>query len=80
MSQTLALTLRSPEMLAPARMPVAAGKKMAKTEKNVSPSRNSGRKFSFAIDSVSERNEGLRMENRTIHSSNWMSDFLDVSP
>lgn len=39
------LTARSPEMLAPAKMPVAAGKKMEKTEKNVSP-RKSGPKFS----------------------------------
>ena len=39
------LTLRSPEMLAPARIPVAAGKKMAKTEKNECPSRKSGAKF-----------------------------------
>lgn len=34
-------------MFAPARMPVAAGKKMAKTEKNVSPSLKSGVKFSI---------------------------------
>lgn len=39
------LTARSPEMLAPAKMPVAAGKKMEKTEKNVSP-RKSGPKLS----------------------------------
>lgn len=39
------LTARSPEMLAPAKMPVAAGKKMEKTEKSVSP-RKSGPKFS----------------------------------
>lgn len=57
MCQTLALTLRSPEILAPARIPVAAGKKMAKTEKNVSPSRKYGRKFSFAMDSVLDRDE-----------------------
>lgn len=72
MYQSLALTFRSPEMLAPARIPVAAGKKMAKTEKNVSPSRNSGRKFSFAMDSVLERDEtdtlGLRWGNMTIYS------------
>lgn len=43
------LTARSPEMLAPARMPVAAGKKMAKTEKNVSP-RKSGPMFSHIIE------------------------------
>lgn len=39
------LTARSPEMLAPAKMPVAAGKKMEKTEKNVCP-RKSGPKLS----------------------------------
>lgn len=42
-------TARSPEMLAPARMPVAAGKKMAKTEKNVC-SRKSGPMFSHMIE------------------------------
>ncbi len=36
---------------------MAAGKKMAKTEKNDSPSRKYGRKFSFAMDSVSDRDE-----------------------
>lgn len=36
-------------MLAPARIPVAAGKKMANTEKKVSPSRKSGGKFSMKI-------------------------------
>ena len=36
-------------MLAPAKMPVTAGKKMANTEKNDSPSRNSGTKFSVII-------------------------------
>ena len=40
-------TLRSPEMLAPARMPVAAGKKMEKTLKKVSFSEKSGGKFSL---------------------------------
>lgn len=43
------LTARSPEMLAPARIPVAAGKKMANTEKNVSPSLKSGPMFSHII-------------------------------
>lgn len=42
------LTARSPEILAPARMPVAAGKKIEKTEKNVSP-RKSGPKFSHMM-------------------------------
>lgn len=37
-------------MLAPARIPVAAGKKMANTEKNVSPFLKSGPKFSHSID------------------------------
>lgn len=36
-------------MLAPARMPVAAGKKMENTEKNVSWPRKSGAKFSKKI-------------------------------
>ena len=37
-------------MLAPAKIPVAAGKKMANTEKNDSPSLNSGPKFSLNGD------------------------------
>ena len=41
------VTFKSPEMLAPARMPVAAGKKMAKTEKKDSAPRKSGVKFSM---------------------------------
>lgn len=36
-------------MLAPARIPVAAGKKIAKTEKNVSP-RKSGPMFSHMME------------------------------
>ena len=40
---------RSPEMLAPARIPVAAGKKMAKTEKNVCPSRKPGTKLASNV-------------------------------
>lgn len=52
------VTRKSPEMLAPARIPVAAGKKMANTEKNVSPSLNSGVKFSKKILAVKrERGE-----------------------
>lgn len=47
-------TFRSPEMFAPARIPVAAGKKMAKTEKNVSPSRKFGEKFSAMMDAEVE--------------------------
>lgn len=48
------LTARSPEMLAPARIPVAAGKKMAKTEKKVS-SRKSGPMFSHIIEPVPKK-------------------------
>lgn len=39
-------------MLAPARIPVAAGKKMANTEKNVSSSLKSGPRFSKKIAAV----------------------------
>lgn len=37
-------------MLAPAKIPVAAGKKIAKTEKKVSPRRKSGPIFSHMIE------------------------------
>ena len=39
------LTFKSPEMLAPASIPVAAGKNMANTEKKSSPSLKSGPKL-----------------------------------
>lgn len=48
------LTLRSPEILAPAKIPVAAGKKMANTEKKFSPSVNLGPKFSTKTVPVNE--------------------------
>lgn len=51
------LTARSPEMLAPARIPVAAGKKMANTEKNVSP-RKSGPMFSHIIEADRKKIKG----------------------
>lgn len=47
------LTAKSPDMLAPAKIPVAAGKKTANTEKNVSALK-SGPKFSVR---VSTRNQ-----------------------
>ena len=50
----LHLTERSPDMLAPAKIPVAAGKKMEKTEKNVSP-RKSGPRFSNMIEPGKKR-------------------------
>lgn len=46
------LTARSPEIFAPARMPVAAGKNIANTEKKVSSPRKSGPKFSENISAV----------------------------
>lgn len=49
------LTARSPEIFAPARIPVAAGKKMANTEKKVSSSRKSGPKFSLNISAVENK-------------------------
>ena len=50
------LTERSPEMLAPAKIPVAAGKKMENTEKNVS-SRKSGPMFSIIMAAEEEDEE-----------------------
>lgn len=41
-------------MLAPARIPVAAGKKMAKTEKKPSPFVKRGPKFSANIDAATQ--------------------------
>lgn len=51
-------TFRSPEMLAPARMPVAAGKNMENTEKNVS-SRKLGVKFSKKILALKKKDKTL---------------------
>lgn len=48
-------TFKSPEMLAPARIPVAAGKKMANTEKKFSLSRKSGGKFSKKIFALKKK-------------------------
>lgn len=42
-------------MFAPARIPVAAGKKMANTEKKVSSSRKSGTKFSLNISATEDK-------------------------
>lgn len=50
-------------MLAPARMPVAAGKKMAKTEKNVS-SRKSGPMFSHIIEPEEVKKQGRRLSGK----------------
>lgn len=57
------LTIRSPEILAPAKIPVAAGKKMAKTEKKVSSSLKSGPMFSIIIAAV-KRNQ---TSNTSLH-------------
>lgn len=42
-------------MLAPARIPVAAGKKMEKTEKKLFPSRKSGPRLDSNVESEKER-------------------------
>lgn len=47
-------TSKSPEILAPARIPVAAGKKIAKTEKKPSPFVKLGPKFSANIDAATQ--------------------------
>lgn len=49
-------------MFAPARMPVAAGKKMANTEKKVSSSRKSGPMFSNRMEAGGEhKTDDLRV-------------------
>lgn len=48
-------------MFAPARIPVAAGKKMANTEKNVSSSLKSGPRFSKKMEA-----EGGSSQNEVI--------------
>jgi hypothetical protein len=45
----LNLTLRSPEIFAPAKIPVAAGKKTANTEKKLSPFLKFGERVSTNI-------------------------------
>lgn len=52
-------TFKSPEMLAPARIPVAAGKKMENTEKKLSAPRKSGVKFSIKIFALKKKGWGL---------------------
>ncbi len=46
-------------MLAPARIPVAAGKKMANTEKNVSSSLKSGPMFSKKMAAVEGQSQQM---------------------
>lgn len=57
-------------MFAPAKIPVAAGKKMAKTVKKFSPSRKSGMKFADIIDAVGKRVQNLSLEQKTVLFSN----------
>ena len=57
------LTARSPDMLAPARIPVAAGKKMENTEKNDSPSRKSGPQLSLKTLPVNVQNIKKYIQN-----------------
>ena len=71
------LTARSPEMLAPAKIPVAAGKKMENTEKNVFSPRKSGPMFSIIMAAEEEDEEihgheaNVERENR---QSSWWND------
>lgn len=53
------VTRKSPEMLAPAKIPVAAGKNMENTEKNDSPFLKSGGKFSKKIFTVKKNKEKI---------------------
>lgn len=53
----LPLTFKSPEILAPARIPVAAGKNIENTEKKSWPSRKSGCKFSANTSPVQKKEE-----------------------
>jgi hypothetical protein len=48
-------TFKSPDMLAPAKIPVAAGKNMAKTEKKLSPSLKSGPKLVEKTSATKEK-------------------------
>ena len=48
-------TFRSPDMLAPARMPVAAGKNMENTEKKLFPSVNAGLRFSINTSAAAKK-------------------------
>ena len=50
------LTCKSPDIFAPARMPVAAGKNMANTEKKPLPSLKSGPKLSTKTSPEKEQN------------------------
>lgn len=63
-------------MLAPAKMPVAAGKKMANTEKNVSPLRKSGVKFSKKIFALRQKVRDGRENEEKI---SWMMLFFNFT-
>lgn len=66
------LTARSPEMLAPAKIPVAAGKKMENTEKNVCP-RKSGPMFSIIIAPEEDNKEIYRSEDNIEQKTNKLA-------
>ena len=55
-NQIRSFTSKSPDILAPAKIPVAAGKNMENIEKNPSPSRKSGPIFSFKIEAKNVQN------------------------
>lgn len=57
-------------MFAPARIPVAAGKKMAKTEKKVSSPLKSGPMFSHMITPVMTETQKTRTADKTRSGNN----------
>lgn len=59
------LTDKSPDIFAPAMIPVAAGKYKAKTEINDSPFLQSGKKLSVNVDST--KTHDARFEFHTIN-------------
>ena len=67
----IVFTFKSPEMLAPANIPVAAGKKMANTEKKLLLSLNDGPKFSLKS---SPTNTGIVMLLNVNNKNNGKKD------
>ena len=57
------LTFKSPEMLAPAKIPVAAGKNIAKTEKKSSPFLKSGTKLDIINEALKRIQQDFRIVN-----------------
>ena len=65
-------------MLAPARIPVAAGKNMANIEKNVSSSLKSGPRFSKKMAPVGgESQTNLKSNTVTIRSETFLTFVIE---